>query len=196
MLFVDDSTDNTAAVIVQMANEFPFAVRVIAREPAQRNGLSGAVVEGFQQADGVWMCVMDADLQHPPEEIPKLLELLETGFDVVYGAPADERHGLLRDISSVVTKGTMRAAMNVENARDVCAFREPLLLREIKHRSTSAIQSPWTFSPAQANSQQLTLNRISRGSPFPVHRGRLQSPGSMACFRPACTGSRIGPSER
>jgi len=47
---------------------------------------------------------------------------------------------------------------------DVCAFREPLLLREIKHRSTSAIQSPWTFSPA-ANSQQFNpeqnLSRIS-----------------------------------
>ena len=39
---------------------------------------------------------MDDDLQHPPEEIPRLLARLEEGFDVVYGAPKAEQNGLMR----------------------------------------------------------------------------------------------------
>jgi len=73
VLFMDDSTDNTPEAIAQAAPCFPFPVQVIARPPEQRNGLSGAVVEGFGAARGEWLCVMDADLQHPPELVPALL---------------------------------------------------------------------------------------------------------------------------
>ena len=79
--------DDTVAVIRQCAAQFPFPVRVIARPPERRNGLSGAVVEGFQAADGAWMCVIDADLQHPPELIPALLRRAqEARADIVVGS--------------------------------------------------------------------------------------------------------------
>ena len=84
VLFVDDSTDATPQVIVSRAAASPFPVRVIARSPAQRNGLSGAVVEGMDAAAGRWLCVIDADLQHPPELIPRLLaQATRTGADIV-----------------------------------------------------------------------------------------------------------------
>lgn len=87
VLFVDDSTDNTTEVIAQVAPEFPFPVRMIARPPAQRNGLSGAVVAGFRAAQGTWLCVMDADLQHPPEVLPALLaRAQEARADIVVGS--------------------------------------------------------------------------------------------------------------
>jgi undecaprenyl-phosphate 4-deoxy-4-formamido-L-arabinose transferase len=66
---------------------------------------------------------MDDDLQHPPEEVPKLLDLLAQGHDVVYGTPEAQRHGAPRDAASVLTKMAMRAAMGIDVARDVCAFR-------------------------------------------------------------------------
>src|ERR1043166_903166 len=68
VLFVDDSTDETPEVIAKLQDWFPLHITLIHR-PAERrkNGLGGAVVEGFQQAQGTWVCVMDADLQHPPE---------------------------------------------------------------------------------------------------------------------------------
>ena len=120
ILVNDASPDDSWEAIRRAAADRPW-VRGI---DLMRNfGQHNALLCGIRAARHPVIVTMDDDLQHPPEEIPKLLELLETGFDVVYGAPADERHGLLRDISSVVTKGTMRAAMNVENARDVCAFR-------------------------------------------------------------------------
>ncbi len=87
VLFVDDSTDNTSDVITQVALQFSFPVRVIVRPPQRRNGLSGAVVEGFQAAQGTWLCVMDADLQHPPEVLPALLaRAQEARADIVVGS--------------------------------------------------------------------------------------------------------------
>src|SRR5512138_3143630 len=88
VVFVDDSTDDTPEVIRKLQEWFPLDVRLIARPPERRkNGLGGAVVEGFQQARGTWVCVMDADLQHPPEVIPQLLyQAKRTGSDLVMGS--------------------------------------------------------------------------------------------------------------
>ena len=84
VLFVDDSTDDTAAVIAHEAAGRPFPVAVLARPEERRNGLSGAVVEGMEAAGGLRLCVIDADLQHPPEIIPQLLDQANrTGADVV-----------------------------------------------------------------------------------------------------------------
>lgn len=74
ILFVDDSTDDTPAIIRREASGRVTPIAVIARPEERRNGLSGAVVEGMGAAHGRWMCVIDADLQHPPEIIPRLLD--------------------------------------------------------------------------------------------------------------------------
>jgi glycosyltransferase involved in cell wall biosynthesis len=87
VIFVDDSTDETAAVVRGAMADFPFQVRLVARPVEVRNGLSGAVVDGLRAAGGRWVCVMDADLQHPPGLIPQLLRrATETGADVVVGS--------------------------------------------------------------------------------------------------------------
>ena len=87
VLFVDDSDDDTPLVIAQAAAAFPFDVRGITRPLERRNGLSGAVVEGFRAAKGTWLCVMDADLQHPPELVPVLLaRAVEAQADIVVGS--------------------------------------------------------------------------------------------------------------
>ena len=71
-------------------------MRVIARPAERRNGLSGAVVEGFQAAQGAWLCVMDADLQHPPEALPALLaRAREAGADIVVGSRKADLFGPL-----------------------------------------------------------------------------------------------------
>jgi putative flippase GtrA len=70
VIFVDDSDDDTPETINRVADGCGFPVRVLHRELSERvDGLSGAVVSGFRIADGGWLCVMDADLQHPPEMV-------------------------------------------------------------------------------------------------------------------------------
>jgi dolichol-phosphate mannosyltransferase len=83
VLFVDDSTDGTPAEIARVAAAATVPVRMIHRDRPE-GGLSGAVVAGLRTAAGERVVVMDGDLQHPPEAVPRLLATArETGADVV-----------------------------------------------------------------------------------------------------------------
>ncbi|HOS97584.1 MAG TPA: glycosyltransferase family 2 protein [Deltaproteobacteria bacterium] len=86
-------------------------------------GQHNALLCGIRLARHEVVVTMDDDLQHPPEEIPKLTARLEEGFDVVYGPPLRQQHGLLRDMASFITKASIQATINVETARMVSAFR-------------------------------------------------------------------------
>ena len=78
IVVVDDSDDDTAEVAERArgALERPDCqIRVMHRTgPERQGGLSGAVVDGIRATTGRWICVMDADLQHPPEVIPEMLD--------------------------------------------------------------------------------------------------------------------------
>ncbi len=80
VVVVDDSDDDTPAVLARMRTA---VVRVEHRRPGQRaGGLSTAVVAGLRLARGRHVCVMDADLQHPPEVVPELLNAVRGGADL------------------------------------------------------------------------------------------------------------------
>lgn len=84
---VDDSTDDTPRVLEQLAEAHPGVVRPLLRHGAERSGgLSTAVVAGLRMAVGRYVCVMDADLQHPPETIPAMLAAAERGAGLVVGS--------------------------------------------------------------------------------------------------------------
>ncbi|MBS1674016.1 MAG: glycosyltransferase family 2 protein [Actinobacteria bacterium] len=83
ILFVDDSTDDTPAVIRSLAASAPLPVRLLHRDKPE-GGLGGAVVEGIRAASHDICIVMDGDLQHPPELLPEMIERYEDGgADVV-----------------------------------------------------------------------------------------------------------------
>lgn len=75
IVFVDDSNDQTPQAIEAVSLRAQLPIVLIHRSPEQQiGGLGGAVVEGLRVARAPWVCVMDADLQHPPELIPELLD--------------------------------------------------------------------------------------------------------------------------
>jgi dolichol-phosphate mannosyltransferase len=74
LVVVDDSADGTVALLARLAAERP-RLRVLHR--TGRRGLASAVVEGIAAARGQTLCVMDADLQHPPEYVPALVRALD-----------------------------------------------------------------------------------------------------------------------
>ncbi len=85
IVFVDDSDDGTVAAIETVRTQAHCDIRLIHRPSDQRrDGLGGAVVTGLRATRAPWVCVMDADLQHPPELIPRLLDQAEqTDADLV-----------------------------------------------------------------------------------------------------------------
>ena len=83
ILFVDDSDDRTPRLIAVAAGQDP-TIDLIHREGAERaGGLSTAVLRGLRSVRGQFVCVMDADLQHPPETIHAMLDAAVAGADVV-----------------------------------------------------------------------------------------------------------------
>ncbi len=120
ILVNDGSRDGSWDEILKLVKAHPF-VRGI--DLSRNYGQHNALLCGLRAASFDVTVTMDDDLQHPPEEVPKLLELLKPDVDVVYGRPEAEQHGLFRDLASQITKITLQAAMGVESARSVSAFR-------------------------------------------------------------------------
>ncbi|MCL5947516.1 MAG: polyprenol monophosphomannose synthase [Chloroflexi bacterium] len=113
LLFVDDSDDATPQVLQQLAEREDLHVRFLhrARGPERWGGLSGAVVDGLKLATGAYACIIDADLQHPPEKIPELLRAAqEHDADVVMacryipGGSSEGLDGPLRTLFSLGCK--------------------------------------------------------------------------------------------
>lgn len=83
ILFIDDgSTDNSLAILKKLAKQ-DTAIRILSFRRNQ--GKAEALTLGFQQAKGDKIVTLDADLQDRPEEIQKLLEKLDEGYEVVCG---------------------------------------------------------------------------------------------------------------
>src|SRR5580704_8755228 len=83
VIFVDDgSSDDSLRLLREMANR-DGRVRVI--ELARNFGQHSALLAGFRNCRGNIVVTLDADLQNPPEEIPRLLEAIDAGNDVVGG---------------------------------------------------------------------------------------------------------------
>ena len=84
IVYVDDgSADDTFNIMSETHERDPFHVRCIR---LMRNfGQHPAVTAGFDHAAGEIIITLDSDLQNPPEEIPKLLDKLDEGYDVVTG---------------------------------------------------------------------------------------------------------------
>ena len=121
VVLVDDSSpDHSRDVICRLAQQYPWTRAVsLMRNYGQHNALPC----GIRAAQYGVIVTMDDDLQHPPEEIPKLLAALAGGYDVVYGTPEREQHGLGRDLASMITKLALQNLMGAEIARQVSAFR-------------------------------------------------------------------------
>ncbi len=78
VIFVDDSTDETPDVIRKVMEE-NSNVRMEHR--TTEKGLATAVLKGFTLAEGEYMAVMDADLQHPPAILRSMYAAVESGYD-------------------------------------------------------------------------------------------------------------------
>jgi dolichol-phosphate mannosyltransferase len=90
LIFVNDgSSDGTACLLEEAACRHDF-VKVI--HFSRNFGHQAALTAGLDRADGEFVCIIDADLQDPPEIIPAMLERAGQGYDIVYGQRRS-RHG-------------------------------------------------------------------------------------------------------
>ena len=103
VLVNDGSTDGSAAVLDKLAADDPRLKVIHFRRNA---GQTAAMMAGFEYARGDIIVPMDADLQNDPQDIPRLLEKLDEGYDVCSGWRQDRQdHALRRNFPSRVATG-------------------------------------------------------------------------------------------
>ena len=175
ILVNDGSRDRSWEVISELSSHSPTVRGLnLMRNYGQHN----ALLCGIRAAKYEVVVTMDDDLQHPPEEIPRLLARLEEGFDVVYGAPKAEQNGLMRALASRITRLALRTAIGRELAKNVSPFR---VFRTQLREAFAAYQSPFVsidvlltwattrfgavivpFQPRHSGSSNYTFTRLVR----------------------------------
>src|SRR5271155_293787 len=113
MIFVDDgSRDQTFRILNDI---FENDRRVHAVRLRRNFGQTAALKAGFDYAQGEVIISMDGDLQHDPEEIPRFLEKIEEGYDLVSGWRYARRdHWLMRQIPSRIANWMMAKLSGVD----------------------------------------------------------------------------------
>ena len=122
VVFVDDgSSDGSLRLLRELAAR-DRRVKVVS---FNRNyGQHAAVMSGFEVTRGATVVTLDADLQNPPEEIPKLLAKADEGFDVVGGWRENRHDSLFRRIASKQINLAMRRILKGVELRDYgCMLR-------------------------------------------------------------------------
>lgn len=105
IIYVDDaSTDGSWEIIKQLRNDND---KVRAIHFTRTFGQKAAVIAGLSKSVGEKVITMDSDLQNPPEEIPKLLDKLDEGYNVVFGIPNEKKHSWYRRWGTAFGKYTM-----------------------------------------------------------------------------------------
>ncbi len=93
LIFVDDgSQDRSVAILREQFAKRPDVTRVVVL--ARNAGQHMAILAGFEHSRGDYVITLDADLQNPPEEIPKLIEAMDAGADYV-GTVRVDRHDVM-----------------------------------------------------------------------------------------------------
>jgi undecaprenyl-phosphate 4-deoxy-4-formamido-L-arabinose transferase len=140
VLLVNDGSPDGSWQAIREAAERHRWVRGI---NLMRNyGQHNALLCGVRLARYSVTVTLDDDLQHPPEEIPKLLVPLDRGHDVVYGKPAQRQHSFAHNLGSKMLYVALSTTLGARTARMVSAFRA---FRTGLRDAFQNTRSPWVI---------------------------------------------------
>jgi undecaprenyl-phosphate 4-deoxy-4-formamido-L-arabinose transferase len=147
IVFIDDgSTDDSLEILREYSHQDP-RVRVV--ELARNFGQHSALLAGFRNSCGDVVVTLDADLQNPPEEIPRLLEAIAEGNDVVGGWREARQDRSYRRVASQVHNRITSAIVGVPMHDYGCMLRA---YRRHIVDMVVACDEKAAFVPALANS--------------------------------------------
>lgn len=166
LILVDDgSKDSSTDIIIEAAEQSNG--RIVGVLLNRNYGQHAAVMAGFSETRGGIIVTLDADLQNPPEEIPKLIEAIDEGFDVVGSIRVPRHDTLFRRTASHIVNKIARKATGVMMHDYGCmlrAYRRSVVDAMLQCHERS------TFIPILANSfaRQATEVEVSHA---PRHDG-------------------------
>ena len=173
ILFTDDgSRDRSLSILQGMAAKFP-EVRVI-----EFNGNFGqhmAILAAFEKSSGEVVITLDADLQNPPEEIPKLVAEVERGHDVVGTIRQKRQDSLFRKAASRIVNITTNKMTGMQMSDYGCMLRA--YNRNVIN-NINRCQETTTFIPALAQTFSANPTEIEVG-----HAERAEGESKYSLYR-------------
>ena len=154
IVLVDDgSTDRSLAILLKHADK---CIKIV--ELTKNYGQHAAVFAGFENSRGDVIITMDADLQNPPEEIPRIIEVMEEGnYEVVGTVRKARKDSMLRKIPSKIVNAATRRITGVRLSDWGCmlrAYRRRIVDHMLQTREHS------TFIPALATAFAKEITEI------------------------------------
>jgi undecaprenyl-phosphate 4-deoxy-4-formamido-L-arabinose transferase len=143
----DGSADRSLELLRAQHAARPDVTRVV--DFNANYGQHMAIMAAFERVNGDTVVTLDADLQNPPEEIPKLLAKIDAGHDYVGGFRLDRQDSLFRTVASRIINVVREKTTSIEMTDQGCmlrAYRRPIIEAIVR---SGAIN---TFIPALAYS--------------------------------------------
>ncbi len=143
----DGSADRSLELLRGQFNARPDVTRVV--DFNANYGQHMAIMAAFERVRGEVVVTLDADLQNPPEEIPKLLALIDAGHDYVGGYRLNRQDSVFRTLASKLINVVRSRTTSIEMTDQGCmlrAYRRPIIDAIVR---SGAIN---TFIPALAYS--------------------------------------------
>lgn len=143
LIFVDDCGHDDAWQVLQGLAARDMHVTAV--QLMRNSGQSTATLCGLARARGQFVITMDDDLQHLPEEIPRLIEAMGQDADVVMGVPLKKQHSLFRCLGSEVMHRVNSVLLGKDPALHFTSFRvlrRPLVNGLLTLRTLSPAMGP------------------------------------------------------
>ena len=122
IILVDDrSPDGSWETLKKLKAQHGKAVRIA--RLLKNSGQHNALLCGFYLTTGDIIVTMDDDLQNPPEEVPKLVAAVESGFDLAIGAYTQKQHAAARNVGGDLVDRTLRSIFNLPRDFQLTSFR-------------------------------------------------------------------------
>jgi len=143
IIFIDDCSSDNSWQVLEGVHQKNRNIKVI---HLQKNfGQHNAVLCGLNHAQGDFIITMDDDLQHPPEEIPKLIDKMQEGYPVVYGQYKVKQHNRIENFFSNRLQTFVHWILDIPNTIFISSFA---IFTSSVVKNMTRIKSSYIFLPA------------------------------------------------
>lgn len=161
ILVCDNSPDNVWEVIKQLSIDDN---NIKALELSKNFGQHAALMAGYKKCTGDYIVSLDDDGQTPANEISKLINKLEEGFDVVYAQYAQKKHSLFRNLGSKINDFMVRKLLNKSKNLFISSFfiTKKYIINEILNYENSYPYLPGLVLRVTKNIANVNVNHRER----------------------------------
>ena len=154
IILVDDcSPDNSWEVLQSLKAQSPYGLKIV--RLLKNSGQHNAILCGFSLVTGDVVITMDDDLQNPPEEIPRLVEAVDRGYDLVIAAYDAKKHSGFRNAGGNLIDNIQRTIFKLPKEFQLTSFRAASRVVVTRAREMGGVY-PYITSMLFANAAKYT----------------------------------------